>query len=111
MGIEAGEHGTQHSSEQVILAPVSSPVLVKPLSGASIQYWQFRPQSPSQVSWYFPLSQRMEESQIQTLRLQSDELCWLGSSQPEASGTFPSIEYVASLNMVLTQGRCVTSSK
>lgn len=58
----------------------------------------------------FPLAQRMEESQIQTLRLQFDELCWLGSSQPEASGTFPSIEYVASLNMVLTQGRCVMSS-
>lgn len=36
----------------IIPVPVSSPVLVKLLSGASIKYWQFRPHSSPQISWY-----------------------------------------------------------
>lgn len=112
MRIKDSQHGTEHNSKGrsfLFLSPHLS-------LSSFCQEHQYNIGNSGPIHHHksagtFPLSQRMEESEIQILRLRFDELCWRGSSQPEASSTFPSIEYVASLNMVLTQGRCVTSLK
>lgn len=111
MRIKDGKHDTEHNSKGrsfLFLSPhLSLSTFVRSINTTLAT----QAHSSSQVSWYCsPFSEDggVSNSDPET---SVDELCWLGSSQPEASGTFPSTEHVASLNMVLTQGRCVISSK
>lgn len=81
MRIKDSQHGTEHNSKGrsfLFLSPHLS-------LSSFCQEHQYNIGNSGPIHHHksagtFPLSQRMEESEIQILRLRFDELCWRGSS-------------------------------